>query len=76
MRMSEHTDTELITANEACALLGISAATLYAYVSRGQLSSRPGPQPRSRVYLRAEVERLAQRKAWIAACQCWRRASR
>ena len=52
MRMSEHTDTELITAPEACALLGISAATLYAYVSRGQLSSRPGPQPRSRVYLR------------------------
>lgn len=60
--MSEHTDTELVTAPEACALLGISAATLYAYVSRGQLSSRPGPQPRSRVYLRAEVERLAQRK--------------
>lgn len=60
--MSEHSDTELITANEACALLGISAATLYAYVSRGQLSSRPGPQARSRVYLRAEVERLAQRK--------------
>ncbi|KRG83627.1 citrate synthase [Stenotrophomonas daejeonensis] len=56
------TDPELIPASDACALLGISAATLYAYVSRGQLSSRPGPDPRSRVYLRAEVERLAQRK--------------
>uniref|UniRef100_UPI002739964F helix-turn-helix transcriptional regulator n=1 Tax=Stenotrophomonas sp. YIM B06876 TaxID=3060211 RepID=UPI002739964F len=60
--MSDRPDPELIPASDACALLGISAATLYAYVSRGQLSSRPGPDPRSRVYLRAEVERLAQRK--------------
>ena len=55
-------DNAFIDAREACALLGISQATLYAYVSRGQLSSRPGPDSRSRVYLRAEVERLAQRK--------------
>ncbi|MCE4076723.1 citrate synthase, partial [Stenotrophomonas acidaminiphila] len=60
--MTEPADPELIPASDACALLGISPATLYAYVSRGQLSSRPGPDPRSRVYLRAEVERLAQRK--------------
>ena len=60
--MAEPTDTELIPASEACALLSISPATLYAYVSRGQLSSRPGPEARSRVYLRAEVERLLQRK--------------
>ncbi|WP_449466122.1 citrate/2-methylcitrate synthase [Stenotrophomonas humi] len=60
--MSDHPDPELITASQACALLGISTATLYAYVSRGQLSSRPGADSRSRVYLRAEVERLAQRK--------------
>jgi len=56
------TDNELITAAQACALLGISTATLYAYVSRGLLASRPGPDHRSRVYLRAEVQRLAQRK--------------
>jgi citrate synthase len=55
-------DRELIPAAEACQRLGISTATLYAYVSRGLLSSRPGPDHRSRVYLRAEVERLAQRK--------------
>ena len=60
--MSDALDPELIPASEACALLGISAATLYAYVSRGQLTSRPGTSARSRVYLRAEVERLAQRK--------------
>jgi citrate synthase len=60
--MSEHSGPELIPASDACALLGISAATLYAYVSRGQLSSRPGPDARSRMYLRAEVERLARRK--------------
>lgn len=60
--MPDLSDPELIPATEACTLLGISAATLYAYVSRGLLSSRPGPSARSRVYLRAEVERLAQRK--------------
>ncbi|MFT4249328.1 MAG: citrate synthase family protein [Pseudomonas sp.] len=57
-----HPDRELIPAAEACALLRISTATLYAYVSRGLLTSRPGPNLRNRVYLRAEVERLAQRK--------------
>lgn len=55
-------DNDLIPAAEACALLGISTATLYAYVSRGLLVSRPGADHRSRVYLRREVERLAQRK--------------
>lgn len=60
--ISDDSGPELIPASEACTLLGISTATLYAYVSRGHLSSRPGPDARSRVYLRAEVERLAQRK--------------
>ncbi|MEE7545815.1 helix-turn-helix domain-containing protein, partial [Xanthomonas sp. Kuri4-1] len=55
-------DDDLLPAAEACALLGISTATLYAYVSRGLLASRPGADHRSRVYLRTEVERLAQRK--------------
>ncbi|MEL4893541.1 citrate synthase family protein [Xanthomonas protegens] len=60
--MSDAPDRNLISAAEACALLGISSATLYAYVSRGLLGSRAGPDHRSRAYLRAEVERLAQRK--------------
>lgn len=55
-------DTDLIPAAEACRLLGVSAATLYAYVSRGLLESRPGPDHRSRYYRRREVERLAQNR--------------
>ncbi|WP_337244328.1 citrate synthase family protein [Luteimonas sp. gir] len=55
-------DGDLMSAAEACAALGISTATLYAYVSRGLLESRPGPDHRSRVYLRQDVERLRQRK--------------
>ena len=53
---------DLLTARDACALLGISQSTLYAYVSRGLLRSRPGADHRSRVYLRQDVERLAGRK--------------
>jgi len=53
---------DYIPAREACAILGISPATLYAYVSRGQLESRPGPDQRSRVYRRQDVEQLVQRK--------------
>ncbi|AKK66806.1 citrate synthase family protein [Xanthomonas translucens] len=60
--MPSAADRNLISATEACALLGVSSATLYAYVSRGLLSSRAGSDHRSRTYLRAEVERLAQRK--------------
>lgn len=60
--MSEHFSEHFISAREACAILGISTATLYAYVSRGLLESRPGPDHRRRVYRRQDVERLVQRK--------------
>jgi citrate synthase len=53
---------DLLTARETCTLLGISQATLYAYVSRGLIESRPGPDHRTRLYARLDVERLAQRK--------------
>lgn len=53
---------EFIPAGEACRLLGISPATLYAYVSRGLLQSRPGADHRSRVYRRIDVDKLVQRK--------------
>jgi citrate synthase len=55
-------DDDLIPASQACELLGITTATLYAYVSRGLLESRPGTDHRSRMYRRQEVERLAQNK--------------
>ncbi len=55
-------ESDLLTAAQACALLGITQATLYAYVSRGLLRSRPGADHRSRVYLRQDVERLVQRR--------------
>ncbi|MFM0735908.1 citrate synthase family protein [Paraburkholderia xenovorans] len=51
-----------LTASEAAAALGISVATLYAYVSRGMLSSSPDGQGKSRLYDAAEVRRLARRK--------------
>ena len=54
--------TDLLSARDTCEILGISQATLYAYVSRGLLESRPGPDHRSRLYSRQDVERLAQRK--------------
>ena len=53
---------DFIPAAEACERLGISPATLYAYVSRGLLQSRPGPDHRSRVYRRSDVDKLLQRK--------------
>lgn len=49
---------EFLTAPEACAVLGIKAATLYAYVSRGVLHSYRQGIKRTRLYARAEVDRL------------------
>jgi citrate synthase len=52
-----------IDAEDAIALLGISRATLYAYVSRGRIRSEPVPGPsRRRRYAREDVERLLARK--------------
>lgn len=51
---------EFLTADEACALLGIKPATLYAYVSRGMLSSYRQGIKRKRLYRRADVERLTR----------------
>ena len=47
---------------EAAALLGVSAATLYAYVSRGRVRSEPVPgSTRRRRYARDDIERLRAR---------------
>jgi citrate synthase len=52
---------EALGAREAAALLGVKLPTLYAYVSRGLLQSRPGAGRRARVYLRSEVEALREK---------------
>jgi citrate synthase len=51
-----------MSATEAAAALGISLPTLYAYVSRGMLSSSADSQGKHRRYDAAEVRRLARRK--------------
>ncbi|HTJ82110.1 MAG TPA: citrate synthase family protein [Polyangiaceae bacterium] len=64
IRRSTHAteERELLTAREACALLGIKAETLYAYASRGLVSSLPGPPgERSRRYSKEEILRLKVR---------------
>src|SRR5216684_8478094 len=51
------------TAKQAADALGVAAATLYAYTSRGQLQSEPVPgRPRERRYYREDIERLRERK--------------
>lgn len=47
-----------LTAAEVCALLGVKAQTLYAYVSRGVLRSYRQGSRRTRLYLLREVEGL------------------
>lgn len=51
-----------ISAAEAARVLGVTRATLYAYVSRGFLRSQASPgSVRARVYSRDDIERLRQR---------------
>jgi citrate synthase len=50
-----------LTAPEVSARLGVKLDTVYAYVSRGVLSSRPEPGSRRRVFDADEVEALARR---------------
>ena len=54
----------LMTAQSAAARLGISRATLYAYVSRGLVHAHPDPaDPRRRLYGADDIKRLAGNKA-------------
>ncbi len=58
--MTHQTD---LRAREAADMLGISLSTLYSYVSRGLIQSRPaGDGHRERVYARADVEALKERQ--------------
>jgi citrate synthase len=67
---------DYLNSTEATALLGVSRATLYAYVSRGLLQAHAADTPRQSRYLREEVEQLARRAKWrrprsTGACRCW-----
>ena len=53
-----------LTAHEATSLLGVSRATLYAYVSRGRIRSEATTgKTRNRRYARDDIERLRSRTA-------------
>lgn len=55
---------DLASADEASSRLGISRASLYAYVSRGLVRSYASPHdPRQRLYAVEDVETLVERKA-------------
>ena len=55
---------DLASADEASSRLGISRASLYAYVSRGLIRSFSSPHdPRQRLYAVKDVETLVERKA-------------
>jgi len=56
-----------VTAGEAAALLGVSRATLYAYVSRGLVRSEPFGNGRQRRYARGDIDRLLRRRQGEAA---------
>ncbi len=47
-----------LSATEACELLGVKPATLYAYVSRGVLKSYRQGIKRARLYRRGDVQRV------------------
>lgn len=51
----------MLTAAEACALLGIKAQTLYAYVSRGLLRAESHPGRPSKLYARDDIDALLAR---------------
>ncbi|WP_240922577.1 citrate synthase family protein [Oleiagrimonas sp. C23AA] len=51
-----------LSATEAARRLGVSNATLYAYVSRGLVQSRPGTDHRRREYRAEDIERLLRKR--------------
>ncbi|RDS85073.1 helix-turn-helix domain-containing protein [Dyella monticola] len=54
--------TDYLCAQDAATRLGVSLATLYAYVSRGRIDSRPGPDGRTREYSASDIEQLIERR--------------
>lgn len=56
------TQAEYLTSADAMKMLGVSAQTLYAYVSRKGLRTKPVPGSRQRLYWKADIERLLHKK--------------
>lgn len=54
-------NTAYLSAKEAIARLGVKPATLYAYVSRGQVRCEAKPGTKKKLYLRADIDRLVLR---------------
>src|SRR5450432_3342666 len=50
-----------LSSHEASARLGVKLTTLYAYASRGLITSSPGDGRRGRLYASGDVERLRAR---------------
>lgn len=61
--MTDREGEEYLTAAEACALLDVKPATLYAYVSRGLVHSYKQGIRRQRLYRRTELEELLRVRA-------------
>ena len=61
--MPVHEAARWLTSSEASQRLGVKLATLYAYASRGLITSSPGDGPRGRLYASDDVERLRTRHA-------------
>src|SRR5579864_4524333 len=53
--------TRMLESGEAARRLGVKLPTLYAYVSRGLLSSHPAPGGRRSLFTAEDVEALAKR---------------
>ncbi|MFJ9342601.1 citrate synthase [Streptomyces sp. NPDC101733] len=62
-----HRPAARLTTREAAQVLGVKPATVYAYVSRGQLGSRRDPTGRGSSFDAGEVEALARRSRREAA---------
>jgi len=58
--MGEHKQ-DWLSAREATQRLGVKLQTLYAYASRGFVTSVPGPKGRGRLYSADDIARLKQR---------------
>lgn len=66
--MTDHAaEAERLTTREAAERLGVKPATLYAYVSRGLLTSRRGPGGRGSTFDPQEVDALVRRNRREAA---------
>ncbi|GLQ87619.1 citrate synthase [Dyella flagellata] len=55
-------DTDYLPAYDAAGRLGVTVATLYAYVSRGHIDSRLGPDGRTREYSASDIQKMIDRK--------------